>query len=61
VTVGPSRRRARGSILGPVRLTGTTIAAAAGARTGGREMRRGPVWPRRTADAIVQRARGRGT
>jgi hypothetical protein len=45
VTAGPSWRRARGSILGSWRLVG--IAAAAAARIGGREMRRGPAWPRR--------------
>jgi hypothetical protein len=35
------------------RLAGTIAAAAAVARTGGRETRRGLVWPRRHANAAV--------
>jgi hypothetical protein len=62
-TADPNWHRARGSILGPGRLAGMAAAtvAAAVARTGGRETRRGPVWPRRLADATAQRARGWGT
>jgi hypothetical protein len=42
---------------------GTVAAAAAAtvAPTGGREMRRGLVWPRRPVDVAIQRAQGRGT
>jgi hypothetical protein len=50
----------QGSILGLGRPAGTTAVAAV-ARTLGQETRRGPVWPRRPADAAVQRARGWGT
>jgi hypothetical protein len=55
-TAGPSLRRARGSIQGPGRLAGTVVATAtaAVARTGDRETRRGPVWPRRPADEPAQ-------
>jgi hypothetical protein len=59
MTTGPSLRRVRGSILGPERPASTAAAAAAVARTGSRETRRGPVWPRRPTDAAVQRARAR--
>jgi hypothetical protein len=61
VTVGPSWHRARGSILDPGWLAGTSTTAAAAAQIGGQEMRRGLVWPRRPVDAAVQWAQGRGT
>jgi hypothetical protein len=60
VTAGPSLRQARGSILGPGRPVGIAAAAAV-ARIGDWETRRGLVWPQRPTDASVQRARGRGT
>jgi hypothetical protein len=52
VTAGPSLRRAKGSILGPEQPAGTAAVAAV-ARTEGREMRRGLVWPGRPVDAAV--------
>jgi hypothetical protein len=57
VTAGPSLRQARGSILGLGQPSGTAATTAV-AQIGGQEMRRGPVWACRPADAVVQRARG---